>query len=155
MCDGIALAWSEFPTETIGRHRLGRRVHERGGEREVQFLYRERWPQLPVWRDGRLIVVRWGNGRGRSRFLPRTGWTWQTSIDAGDWRNLDSAFVDVPATLCVDGGMWYKIRQGMRGLLVADEKGWAVVYLICEPSSHYYRNMTGRTRMPVFIAERF
>ncbi|MGZ3412465.1 MAG: hypothetical protein ACXWNX_01245, partial [Isosphaeraceae bacterium] len=52
MCVGIALAWSELPTELIGRHGLHRRVHDRGGEKEVQFLYRDRKPRLPVWRDG-------------------------------------------------------------------------------------------------------
>ena len=90
MCIGIALAWSELPTELIGRHGLERRVHERGGEREVRFLYRDRRPRLPVWRDGRLQVVRWGNGRGQSRFLPRTGWTWLSTIQDGDWRNLEA-----------------------------------------------------------------
>ena len=95
MCIGIALAWSELPTELIGRHGLERRVHERGGEREVRFLYRDRRPRLPVWRDGRLQIVRWGNGRGQSRFLPRTGWTWQTTIEEGYWRGLDA---DRPST---------------------------------------------------------
>jgi hypothetical protein len=30
----------------------------------------------------------------------------------------------------------------------------AVVYMICEPASHYYRVMTGSERMPVFIEQR-
>jgi hypothetical protein len=71
MCVGIALAWSELPTELIERHGLERRAHERGGEREVQFLYRDRHPCLPVWREGQLQIVRWGNRRGESRFLPQ------------------------------------------------------------------------------------
>jgi hypothetical protein len=54
MCTGIALAWNEMPTELIGRHGLERRVHERGGEREIRFLYRDRRPRLPIWRDGQL-----------------------------------------------------------------------------------------------------
>ena len=57
MCVGIALAWSELPTELIGRHALERRAFERGGEREVRFYYRDRRPRLPVWRDGRLQIV--------------------------------------------------------------------------------------------------
>jgi hypothetical protein len=51
-------------------------------------------------------------------------------------------------------GRWYRIRQGIRGLLVPDERGLAVVYMLCEPSSHYYKIMTGSDRMPVLIDER-
>jgi hypothetical protein len=54
-----------------------------------------------------------------------------------------------------DRGVWYVIRQGIRGLLVPDERGKAVVYMICEPSTHYYQVMTRNSRMPVLIEERF
>jgi hypothetical protein len=46
------------------------------------------------------------------------------------------------------------VTQGVRGLLVPDERGIAVAYVICEPASHYYRVMTRSGRMPVFIDER-
>jgi hypothetical protein len=154
MCDGIALARSELPTELIGRYGLDRRAYCRGGEPEILFLYRHWRPQLPIWRDGRLQVVRWGNGRGQSRFLPRTGWVWKASIDEGEWRHLDGVFVDIPATLALDMGVWYRVRQGIRGLLVPDERGIAVAYMICEPATHYYQIMTRNTRMPVLIQER-
>jgi hypothetical protein len=154
MCTGIALSWSSVPRDIIGRHGLDRRVHEqRGGEREIQFHFRDRVPRLPIWRDGRLQIVRWGNGRGQSRFLPRTGWTWLETVQQGGWRHCDPIPVDIPATLGYERGIWYAVRQGMRGLLVPDERGAAVVYMICEPASHYYRIMTGSTRMPVLIDE--
>lgn len=154
MCVGIALAWSELPTELIGRHGLDRRAHERGGEREVRFLFRDRSPRLPFWRDGRLYVARWGNGRGESRFLPRTGWTWMSTVQEGYWRDLEPIAVDIPATIGLERGVWFRIRQGIRGLLVPDERGNAVVYMICEPASHYYQVMTRANRMPVLIEER-
>ena len=154
MCTGIALAMSELPTELIGRHGLERRFHERGGEVEIRFLYRDRRPRLPVWRDGGLQIVRWGNGSGDSQFLPRTGWTWLTTIEEGGWSNANAIPVDIPATLALDRGVWYRVRQGIRGLLVPDEKGVAVAYMICEPASHYYRIMTRSERMPVLIEER-
>ena len=154
MCTAIALAWSRLPTETIGRFGLGRRVHERGGEREVQFHYDDRRPRLPILRDGRLLVARWGNGRGQSRSLPRTGWTWLESVERGFWRGRDAIPVVIPATLGLDKGVWYPIRQGVRALLVPDERGLAVVYMICEPATHDYRTMTRSDRMPVFIDER-
>ena len=154
MCVGIALAWSELPTELTVRYGLDRRAFDRGGEREIRFFYRDRRPRLPVWRDGRLQIVRWGNGRGQSRFLPATGWTWQSTIEEGYWRNLNAIVVDIPASLGFDHGVWYRIRQGIRGILVPDEQGIAVVYMICEPASHYYQIMTRSTRMPVLIEER-
>jgi hypothetical protein len=154
MCVGIALPWSELPTELIQRHGLERQVHERGGEREIQFLYRHRRPRLPIWRDGRLQIVRWGNGQGLSRYLPPTGWTWQSTIDEGYWQHLDAVVVDIPASLGLERGVWFRIRQGIRGLLVPDEHGAAVAYMICEPASHYYQVMTRSSRMPVLIEER-
>jgi hypothetical protein len=154
MCAGIVLAGSEMPAELIGRHRLYRRVHRRGGEWEFRFLYRDRHPRLPVWRDGRLQIVRWGNGRGQSRYLPRTGWTWLETVESGGWRGLGAVPVDIPATLGLEGGVWFRVRHGMRGLLVPDERGLAVVYMICEPASHYYQVMTRSRRMPVLIDQR-
>jgi hypothetical protein len=59
-----------------------------------------------------------------------------------------------PATLGLDRGVWYRIRQGIRGLLVPDERGLAVCYMLCEPASHYYQVMTRSNRMPVLIEER-
>ncbi|WP_435015344.1 hypothetical protein TA3x_002882 [Tundrisphaera sp. TA3] len=154
MCLGISLARSELPTELIGRHGLSRRHHDRGAQQEFRFLYRDRRPRLPIWRDGRLLIVRWGNARGQSRVLPRTGWTWLETVHQGGWANSGAIPVDIPATLGLERGRWYRIREGIRGLLVPDERGFAVVYMLCEPSSHYYRVMTGSARMPVLIDER-
>lgn len=154
MCIAIALAWSELPLTLIERHGLERRTHARGGEREVRFLYTDREPCLPVWRDGRLQIVRWGNGRRQSRWLPRTGWTWQETLDAGGWSGWRPEPIDIPATLGLEKGVWFRVRQGMRGLAVADERGLPVAYMLCEPASHYYQVMTRSRRMPVLIDEK-
>jgi hypothetical protein len=76
------------------------------------------------------------------------------SVDEGLWRNAGAIPVDIPATLGMERGVWYRIRQGIRGVLVPDERGIAVAYMICEPSSHYYQVMTRSDRMPVLIEER-
>jgi len=124
----------------------------RGERPEFRFLFRDRRPRLPIWRDGRLQIVRWGNSRGESRFLPRTGWTWHETIKAGGWRHTAAIPVDIPASFGLERrGVWYLIEQGIRGLLVPDERGIAVVYMICEPASHYYQVMTSSPRMPIFI----
>lgn len=156
MCAGIALAWSELPTDLTGLHCIRRRQHERGsgGEAEARFLYADRRPKIPVWRDGRLILARWGNGRGQSRSLPRSGWTWLETVESGGWRGCPAELVDIPVTLALDRGVWYRVRQGFRGLLVPDERGLAVAYVICQPPTHYYRVMTRSDRMPLLIGER-
>jgi hypothetical protein len=152
MCLGIAVAGSELPTELIGRYGLERRLHRRGGEVEYRFLFRDRRPCLPVWRDGQMQVVRWGNRRAQSRVLPRTGWTWLASIEQGRWQGSGAVPVDIPASYGLERrGVWFLIETGIRGLLVPDEQGWAVCYMICRPASHYYRIMTGSDRMPVLI----
>jgi hypothetical protein len=154
MCYGIALAGSEIPRELAGHPGLPRRAFTRGTQEEFRFLWADRRPCLPVLRDGRLFLARWGNSRGQSRFLPWTGWTWLETIRSGGWRDSRAIPVDIPATFGLDRGRWYRVVQGIRGLLVPDERGMAVVYMICEPASHYYKVMTRSDRMPVFIEQR-
>src|SRR5262245_213674 len=74
-CAGRRLRASELPVVLVQRHGLGRRIHERGGEPEVRFLLHGQERVLPVWLDGQLLPVRWGNRRGQSRGLPCTAWT--------------------------------------------------------------------------------
>lgn len=151
MCFGIALAGCEIPTELSGHSGLPRRAFMRGGRHEFRFLYSDRRPCLPVLREGRLLLARWGNTRGQSRFLPRTGWTWLESVEQGCWRDSGAVAVDIPATFGVERGRWFRVVQGIRGLLVPDERGFAVVYMICVPPTRYYTVMTRSDRMPVLI----
>jgi hypothetical protein len=155
VCLGIAVTGSELPTDLIGRRELERRRYARGEQQEYRFLFRDRRPCLPIWRDGQLQIVRWGNGRGQSRSLPRTGWTWLETIRQGSWRGSGAVPVEIPASYGLERrGVWFLIETGIRGLLVPDERGWAVCYMICEPATHYYRIMTGSDRMPVLIDQR-
>ncbi len=106
---------------------------------------------------GRLQVPSAGAilGARVARFLPRTGWTWLETIHGGGWRNLPAVPVDIPVNYALERrGVWFLVERGVRGLLVPDEYGMAVCYVICEPASHYYRVMTGSERMPVFIEQR-
>ena len=61
MLTGVALALSELPLPLV-ETRLSARVVERGGEREVQFLFADSEQVLPAWRGGRLEVLRWDPG---------------------------------------------------------------------------------------------
>jgi hypothetical protein len=154
MIAGIALAYSGLPVELIARHGLRRRVHDRGGEPEVQFLLHAAERVLPVWLDGRLQIVRWGNRRGQSRGLPCTAWTRRETVEAGGWGDREVVRVVIPATMGLDGGIWYRVREGVRGLLVRDNRGAPAVYVLVEPASHYYAVMTRSAWMPVLVNER-
>jgi len=144
-----------MPTDMRGRQDLCRRLYHRGEVPEYRFLYRHVSPRLPIWRDGQFQIVRWGNARGQSKRLPRTGWTWSATLDAGGWAGTEAVRVEIPASYGLERrGVWYLIEVGIRGILVPDERGIAVCYMVCEPSSHYYRVMTGATRMPVLIGQR-
>ncbi len=155
MCLGIALVEDDVPMEMVGRCGLARHRYPRNGGPEFRFYLRERRPRLPVLRDGRLFFPRWGNTRGQSRSLPRTAWTWHATIREGGWRHTGAIPVDIPASYGLERrGVWYFIEVGIRGLLVPDERGNAVAYVICEPASHYYRIMTGSDRMPIFIDQK-
>ena len=140
--DGIALAYSDLPFELIERHGLVRLVHVRNKEKiaenELWFLRRTRQPVLPVWRDGQYQIVRWGRKGG--------GLTWQRTVDAGEWAGAE--LVEIRAASVLDNGVWYRVHQGLRGLLARGE-----VFVVVEPSSYYYRVMTKRERMPVLIGE--
>jgi hypothetical protein len=102
----VALALSELPLEIIKRHGLERRICDRGGEREVQFLFADAERLLLVWRNGHPQVLRWGNRRGESRHLPFTAWTQMDTVESGGWSERIVGPVVVPATMGLDRGVW-------------------------------------------------
>jgi hypothetical protein len=154
MLTAVALPRSALPLRLMEQHQLETLAHERGGEKELQFHLATARPLLPVWHEGQLRIVCWGCRRGDSRVLPVGGWTKRTTVESGYWSQGGVEEVAVPAALGLDGGVWYAIRQGVRGILVADESGVEHVYVVCEPASHYYRVMTRSDWMPVLLGER-
>lgn len=153
MCVAVALPLSELPVELVEQAGLSARVHDRGGGKEVRFYWRAVPALLPVWWNGRMQVVRWGNRDRGERKLPPTGWTWKETVEAGRWAALEPEPVDVPAAYALMNGVWYRVKQGVRGLLVRTRAEEPVVYLTCEPSTRYYRVMTRADWMPVLIDE--
>jgi hypothetical protein len=154
MLRAVALPWNTLPLALIERHGLDLFLHERGGEKEAQFHFGGADAVLPLRHEGRWLVARWGCGRGESRSLPVGGWTKLATVESGWWAGAGAEVVEVPAALGLDNGVWYAVRQGVRGLYVRDEAGVPRVYVICEPASHYYAIMTRSAWMPVLIGER-
>lgn len=155
MCTGISLAASEVPLSLLAGEDPARRRIERGGEAEYRFLYHDEPRLLPVRHGGQLRLVRWGVRRDESRRLPCTGWTWQATVEAGLWAGTEVEPVVIPASFGLERGIWFRIREGIRGLLARDEHGLEAVYMLCEPASHYFGVMTRSTRMPLLIGERY
>jgi hypothetical protein len=120
MCTGIAIWCDELPSGFVERHGLGRRVHDLRGRHEIRFLFRDAERVLPVWSEGRMILARWGCRRGDSRALRCTGWTWRATVEGGGWNDVGAVEVVIPATAGLEGGIWFRIRQGVRGVLVRD-----------------------------------
>jgi len=74
-------------------------------------------------------------------------------VEARGWNALEPACVDIPVSFGLEGGVWFRIREGIRGLLVHDERNQPHAYMICEPPTRYYRVMTHGDRMPSLIDE--
>lgn len=155
MCTGIALARGEFPEVLIERYGLESRIAQRTreAEPEVRFLWIERTPALPVWHEGQLQIVMWGN-RSRSNAVPLSAWCPREDFDAGLWAGLRPVEVRIPATYGLAGGIWFQIREGLRGVLIADRERTPRVYMLTEPASHYFEIMTRSDRAPVMVGER-
>lgn len=148
--DGLALPYSDLPVELIERYQLGRFVHERGGEREIRFLRQRSNAVLPIRHQGELRIVSWGCRTGK---MPATGYTWQHTVEAGEWTIYNAKSIEIPATAGYHNGVWFRIRTGIRGLL-AEVGGDEAAFMIVEPSTYYYTIMTRAERMPVLIGER-
>lgn len=153
MCVGLALGYSELPLMLIERHDLQGRLHDRGGEKEVRFLWQALPTILPVWHCGQLKVVRWGNRDRREPKLPPTGWTWEETVESGWWSQLAPEEVVVPASFGYANGVWFKLKVGVRGLLVSDRTGSAVLFLLTRPATRYYEIMCRASWMPVLVDE--
>lgn len=151
VCTAVALPLCELPVELHAR--LTDRVYDREGKPEFRFDWRSSPTLLPVWWCGRLHLARWGNRDRAERRLPPTGWTWRESVESGKWAHLEPDPVEIPAGFMWTNGVWIKLKQGVRGLVVKTPKGEPVVYVICEPATRYYKIMTRDEWMPVLIGE--
>ena len=152
MCAGIALYWRDLPQNLLEHYRLQTRIVRRTpeAEPEVRFMYRDTRPLLPAWFGNQLGVYTWGNQNPKSR-LPKTGWVRWEVIEAGLWSRLHPEEVQIPASLGLERGVWYQIREGVRGVLVYDEQRAPHIYMLTQPADHYYRVMTRHSRMPMLL----
>lgn len=152
--DGISLSWRLLPQAVIDCHRLHDRKIQRGdkSDPEYRFLYRERGAVLPVWYGEELRICNWGNP-ARSSPLPRCRVIGHENLHAGEWRELEPELVEIPATFGFDRGIWFRITQGVQGVMVREQDGTPVIYIVTRESTHYYEVMTRNKREPILIGE--
>jgi hypothetical protein len=146
MCTAIAIAATELPAVLL--EDLGDRVYVRGGQKEIQFHWWKTPTLLPVRWEGTLRLCRWGCKERRSP-LPIGGWISRDQVAAGILAEPEEGVI--PANLGHDKGTWFVISEGIQAV-IANLPGGPVVYMLTEPSSNYYRNMTEQSpMMPVFV----
>jgi hypothetical protein len=150
MCTAIAISISELPVELVRRHRLAERVHVREGRQEFRFQWWEVPTVLPVRREGRLELMPWGSKLRRGP-LPYGGWIAVEHIEEGRLAGAGVESVVIPANLGYQKGTWFLLIEGIQGVVI-ESRGGPIVYMLTEPASNYYRNMTEQSpTMPVFV----
>lgn len=150
MCTAIALAPSELPVALVRQNRLVERVHQREGREEFQFHWWQVPTLLPVRWDGRLEILPWGS-KSRRGPLPYGGWLPVEHLAEGVLASARPEEVVIPANLGQQKGTWFLIHEGIRGVVI-ETRGGPVVYMLTEPASNYYRNMTEQSPvMPLFV----
>ena len=75
------------------------------------------------------------------------------TLAKGGWGRSTVEAVVIPATLGLDNGVWFSVREGVKGVVVRDERGDPVVYVLIEPATHYYQVMTRSQWMPSLVGE--
>lgn len=152
MCTGIALSVTELPTDVAGDPHLAPRLYDREGCKEMRFLAWQSPAILPVQWHGRLQILPWGNRRRRQGGLPASGWVTRDELDSGLFAHVQAEDALIPCHLGLHRGTWFLILEGIRGIVAKEATGNPVAYMLMEPSSNYYRNMTEQEKlMPVLV----
>jgi hypothetical protein len=157
MCRAISILKSRINLELVEEYGLTTRMRRRADDAEDEIVFdfadRGNEPQLPVFHDGQVLVCEWGNRGGKTPKLPKTGWCKKESLEAGKWRWLSPERVVIPAQYGLEKGIWFNITEGIEGIVVCDQSERPHVYMMTQPASTYFQNMTRHDRMPVLLGE--
>ena len=154
MCTGITIACRDIPTRLIRKHQLDERIIQRSetADKEILFMQRHRQPLLPVFYEGELQILPWGN-RPRHNNAPLAWWCEVATLESGAWSMYHPEPVEILANFGLERGVWFQIREGIQGAIIHDQHEQPCVYMLLQPASHYYQVMTGYHREPVFLGE--
>jgi hypothetical protein len=155
MCRAISILKSRINRELLEEYDLRRRIRQRAEDaaEELVFDFAEKeTPLLPVIEAGEMRIYEWGN-RGRAGKLPPSGWCRLESLEAGKWKWLAPESIIIPAQFGLEKGVWFAITEGIQGVVVQDENERPHAYMLTQPASVYYLNMTKHDRMPMLVGE--
>lgn len=102
----------------------------------------------------RLRALPFDNRDCGERKLPPTAWTRRATVEAGKWAGVEPEPVEVPAAYALMNRVWFKVKRGLRGLVVQTTAGEPVVYLLCEPATRDYQVMTRADWMVASLTKR-
>ena len=118
--------------------------------RSFQYLHPQKeneWVTVNLTKKGPLLPVEY---KGQERQFPWKGFCQVEGLKKGAWQELKPKLVKVKVTRGQSNGVHFQIRQGVYALFLDHPKGKGL-YILTQPSTHYYRTMTGATRMPILI----
>lgn len=152
MCTGITIAWRDLPAKLIQKHQLEERMIQRSetAEKEILFMQRHRRPLLPVFYQGELRILPWGN-RQRNINVPLAQWCDLATLESGAWSMYHTESAEIQANFGLERGVWFQIREGVKGAIIHDQHEQPYVYMLLQPASHYYQVMTGYEKEPIFL----
>jgi hypothetical protein len=154
VCAGVAIPWDDLPTQLLARPEVRRRRYRRAGSRpEARFYSWEKDRLLPVLWEGQIRLMPWGARRGDKSGLPLTAWAMLSSVGRGMWGPFTPDEALVPAAFAFENGVWYPVTQGIRALVASGKNERLAAYLLVEPASHYYQNMTRARFMPCLVGQ--
>ncbi len=113
MCTGITIAWHDVPAKLIQKFQLEERIIQRSAtaEKEILFLQRHRRPLLPVFYEGELQILPWGN-RQRNCNAPLAWWCEVATLASGAWAIYHPEPAEIQANFGLERGVWFQSEIG-------------------------------------------
>ena len=149
MCGGVRFKYDERLQPALAEVYTPEQLAQARESGQVQSVYWQPRPVLPVLIGDDLRLLDWGN-RDDALKLPKTGWVRVESLEAGKWNYLRPREVVIPAFQGVEKKVWFGIEHGIRGYVVRRD-GAERVYMLTLPPTPEYRALTGHDRMPALI----
>lgn len=149
MCGGVRFKYDERLEPALAEVYTPEQLAQARAAGEVQSVFWQPRPVLPVLIDDDLRLLDWGN-RDDALKLPKTGWVRVESLESGKWNYLRPREIVIPAFQGVEKKVWFGIEHGIRGYLVRRD-GAERVYMLTLPPTPQYRALTGHDRMPALI----
>lgn len=110
-------------------------------EGQIRVRLKDKNPKVLIEQNGNLRLCGW------------KGLYPVEKLQKGFLQNSPASRVQIKVNRAQANGVWVHVREGLEGILLKPPNGEPGVYLLTTPSTHYYKTMTGATRMPLLIRQ--